>query len=202
MGTPAEKEVREPRAPAPVDPGLWVEAHGDAMYRYALLRLGSPDLAEEAVQEAMVSALKALETFQGRSSERTWLIGILRHKVLDVIRSRRRERDGAAEMARLLETRDAAFRDDGRWAQRVASSSLGGSAERAELRQALLDRIGRLPPAMREAFCLRELDGLDSAVVCEIMGISPTNLWTLIHRAKVRLREALESDGHGRGANS
>ncbi|MEZ6242654.1 MAG: sigma-70 family RNA polymerase sigma factor [Phycisphaerales bacterium] len=186
---------------APADPGVWLDEHGDVMYRYALLRLGAEDQAEDAVQEALLAAIGALNTFDGRSSIRTWLIGILRHKVLDQLRRRRREHPIAEDLAGVLDHRDEAFRADGQWKGRISPSEPGpeGRADRAELRRALVRRIAQLPEAMRETFCLRELDGLDSQSVCEILGITPTNLWTIIHRAKLRLREGLEEDGFGRG---
>ena len=69
----------------------WVDRHGDCLYRYALLRLGTPELAADVVQETFLEALRAQGSFAGRSSERTWLIGILRHKILDHFRKSGRE---------------------------------------------------------------------------------------------------------------
>ena len=71
---------------AVTDPEDWVDRHGDALYRYALLRLRSPDLAADVVQETFLEALRARSSFSGRSSERTWLVGILRHKIVDHLR--------------------------------------------------------------------------------------------------------------------
>lgn len=156
------------------------------MYRYALLRLGAPELAEDAVQEALLGAIASRGRFEGRSRERTWLIGVLRHKVLDEIarQSRQRRRVGEAPSERA---------PDASWTRLPA-----GAAERVELRRALAGRIAQLPSPMREAFCLRELDGLKTETVCEILRLTPTNLWTIIHRAKRRLQRGLEEDGYGR----
>ena len=68
------------------EPEAWVDRHGDVLYRYALLRLRSPELAADVVQETFLEALRAWESFAGRSTERTWLIGILRHKIVDQLR--------------------------------------------------------------------------------------------------------------------
>src|SRR5271157_351659 len=76
------------------DPETWVDRYGDSLYRYALLRLRFPDLAADVVQETFLEALRARGSFAGRSSERTWLIGILRHKIVDQIR--RSGRDAAS----------------------------------------------------------------------------------------------------------
>ena len=161
------------------------------MFRFALTRLGDPDRAEDAVQEAFAAAFADASSFEGRSTIRTWLIGILRNKVLDQIR-----RDAVERRARERIQRSGGggtFLGDDRPGERPSRSPwpAPGTPERAEL-HALLDRCVReLPPTMREAFCLRVLDGLDSERVCEILGISPTNLWTMVHRAKVRLRRSV-----------
>src|SRR5208337_254601 len=76
---------------AVTDPEDWVDRHGDGLYRYALLRLRSPDLAADVVQETFLAALCARSSFSGRSSERTWLVGILRHRIVDHLRKVRRE---------------------------------------------------------------------------------------------------------------
>ncbi|MHC4945232.1 MAG: RNA polymerase sigma factor, partial [Planctomycetota bacterium] len=74
------------------DPATWVDEHGDALYRFAITRLKDPEAAEEIVQETFLAALKAKDSFKGRSSERTWLIGILKNKVIDHFRKMSRER--------------------------------------------------------------------------------------------------------------
>lgn len=182
--TPSQSQIVE--AIAPGEPARWLDEHGDAMYRYALTRLGSPELAEDAMQEALLGAIRSRGRFQGRSQERTWLIGILRHKVLDQITSQSRER-------RALSPGSPEDGPAPGWTRLPTSAP-----ERAELRAALTSRIAQLPSPMREAFCLRELDGLNTASVCEILRLTPTNLWTMIHRAKRRLQQGLEKDGFGR----
>ncbi len=160
----------------------WLEEHGDALYRYAMLRLGDPDSAQDAVQETLLAAMQGEGTFEGRSKERTWLIGILRHKVLDILRRR----------ARSIQPDDpmAFEKGHGRTAP-VHWHRVEDESERRELRRLLYDRIRDLPEMQRLALCLRELDGMKTEEVCKILGITPTNLWTLIHRAKLRLREDL-----------
>ncbi len=171
----------------------WLDEHGDALYRYALLRLGDHARAEDAVQEALLAALQAKGGFRGESSERTWLTGILRHKVLDALRSRSREARWIELARSTAESRDPRFSDEGWWTepQHAPRSPL----DREEARRALSKAIGELPEAMREVFCLRELDGVSTAQVCELLGLTPTNVWTLVHRAKLKLRTALADSG-------
>ena len=75
-----------------IDPARWVDEYGDYLYRYALARLHEDSAAQDAVQETFLAAVKGAEKFTGRSSEKTWLVGILKHKVVDYIRKASRER--------------------------------------------------------------------------------------------------------------
>lgn len=162
------------------DPARWVALHGEAMFAYARLRLGDSDAAEEAVQEALLAAYRSKDRFDERSSERTWLIGVLRHKVLDRIRKDQRE----AEVSE-----DLRWFKRGHWAQR--QKKWPGTLEDAEIRGTVIKAMEALPDQMRRALVLREIDQIPSETVCEILGVSRTNLWTLIHRGKLRLRRAV-----------
>ncbi len=170
------------------DPSRWVELHGDAMFRFAMLRVKRADIAEEAVQDAFLAALTARSSFDGRSSERTWMIGILRYKLIDLLRKRQRDSDrivsaGAAETSMF---------DHGIWIQRPKDWNLAASdVEGEEFQRVLGGCVEALPGPMREAFCLRILDEIPSDDVCKCLDVTATNLWTLVHRAKLRLRACL-----------
>jgi RNA polymerase sigma-70 factor (ECF subfamily) len=184
------------------DPGLWVDLHGDFLYRYALMRLRDPDLAADVVQETFLEALRARESFTGRSSERTWLVGVLKHKVVDAIRkaARRRAADQAlafeaeAELARVEVAARGEFDRRGHW--RVGPAPWRGDpardAETQEFWAAFGRCLAKLPPAVADAFTLRELDDLDAAEVQEILGVNATTLWARLHRARTLLRRCLE----------
>ncbi len=171
----------------------WLDQHGDAMYGYARLRLSRTDLAEDAVQEALLAAVTNASTFEGRSHERTWLIGILRYKVLDILRKEHRERTVSLDAPECGS--DGVFRNG--WFTSVIEDWSGTNRDpvaQAELRTGLVAAIEALPPTMRSALCLREIDGLPTEAVCDVLGVTPTNLWTLVHRAKARCRDYLQSD--------
>jgi len=159
------------------------------MFAYARLRLGDDAGAEDAVQEALLGALTAER--RGGSSERTWLIGILRHKVLDALR--RQSRASALDVREALKEGGKPF-VLGLWRKKQTESdvaALEGFSDE-ELARALRREVERLPVAMRRALILREIDGLDAKTVSKVLGLSTTHVWTLVHRAKVRLRERLE----------
>ncbi len=174
-----------------VDPTRWVAEHGDALYAYARLRLGSDADAEDAVQETLVAALDALTEFRGDAAQRTWLIGILRHKVLDTIRRRARDERFRAALTRSIDADEPTFAR-GSFVDRLPlDTDPDGPAEAAEQRRRIREALEGLPEPMRIAVCLRELDGLDSETIGSILDVSRPNVWTLVHRAKTRLRAAL-----------
>ena len=175
-----------------IDPAQWVDRHGDVLYRFALARLRSPELAENAVQETFVAALRARDAFSGRSSERTWLVGILKRKVVDHFRAQSREEPVEDADAALDATR-ALFDERGRWTVGPSAWSAPDAAfEKAEFWRALDDCLAALPPRLRDVFALREVDGLETDDVCVALDVSANNLWVMLHRARARLRRCLE----------
>ncbi|GAB6062016.1 sigma-70 family RNA polymerase sigma factor [Deferrisoma palaeochoriense] len=175
------------------DPAEWVDRYGDLLYRYALARVADPEVARDLVQETLVAGLRNRESFGGRSDPRTWLVGILRHKILDHFRRTSREAldDGADPEAE-------AFGADGRW--RTPLGWMADPARLAEGRgfwQALVRCLRGVPPRQAAAFVLRELEGLDTEALCQEMGITPTNAWVLLHRARLALRRCLAEEGFG-----
>ena len=191
------KEQRAKEAPTP-DPAAWVDEHGDYLYRYALFRLRDAGAAEDVVQEALLAALQARHSFAGRGSERTWLGGILKHKITDHFRRMGREAplpqqgdEGPAhdEFFRAGEWQD-------HWKVEYAPTDWHASpaalAEQHEFWLVFQDCLGPLPRRTASAFMLREVDGLTSEEICEVLGVKVNNLWVMLHRARVHLRRCLE----------
>jgi len=157
-----------------------LDSHRDAMLRFARRRIRDADLAEDAVQDAMASAVAALGNFHGQSALRTWLIGILAHKIQDTFRREHR-------YVRLYGEADAdaiaiAPLDEGR-----DSADPFASVARQRLGQALHGEIDALPPSLREVFRLQVLEGAPTAEVCRQLRISEANCWVRLHRARKRL---------------
>jgi RNA polymerase sigma-70 factor (ECF subfamily) len=181
-----------------IDPARWLEEHGDALYAFAMSRLRNPAQAEDAVQETFLAAMKGKERFSGRSSERTWLIGILKHKIIDYFRKHGREQ--TYEDTETLEAFEREhFREDGHW--RAAPGSLGMEpsklVENREFWEVLHACVGGLKPAHRDVFTLREMDGRDGGDICAVLGISPSNLWVTLYRARMQLRTCLQKNWFG-----
>jgi RNA polymerase sigma-70 factor (ECF subfamily) len=177
-----------PARPRLPEPGEWLDRYGDALYGYALDRLRQPHEAEEAVQETLLAALQARADFHGRSHPRTWLIGILKHKVMDRMRAAARQ-DRAIDLADL----DAWFDARGKWRRRPRHwDDPAAATERSEFWSVVRGCLARLPARMAEAFTLRTLDDEAAAEVCRELAISPANLWVLLHRARLQLVRCLE----------
>lgn len=158
-----------------------------------MLRLGRADEAEDAVQEALLGAVTASRdaerAFAGRSAERTWLIGILRHKVLDTLR--RRGRSGVGGDPADLESCGCGAGETWLGYRKQPWPEAKRAEDGAAFRAAVREALAELPEPMRLAVVLREIDGVSGAEACEVLGVTPTNLWTLVHRGKARLRERL-----------
>jgi RNA polymerase sigma-70 factor (ECF subfamily) len=174
--------------PSLPEPAEWLNQFGDELYRFALSRLRRPHDAEDVVQETLLAAFKSQSQYEGRSHPRTWLMGILKSKIMDRLRSAARQAV-EADPADL----DAWFDESGHW--RKAPKRWGDPAafvERTEFWQVVRDCLSKLPPRMAEAFTLRTIDEQGGEEVCRELAITPTNLWVLLHRARLRLVRCLE----------
>jgi RNA polymerase sigma-70 factor (TIGR02943 family) len=183
---PAEED--SPCGQSLPDPGEWLQRYGDALYRYALARLRRSHEAEEAVQETLLAAFKARHQFQERSVPLTWLIGILKRKIVDRMRAAARK-PADTDPADLDAWFDASnhWREPlGRWADPAQF------AERSEFWQVVRGCLAKLPGRMAEAFTLRTINDQEPAEVCRDLAISPENLWVLLHRARLRLTRCLQ----------
>lgn len=175
-------------------PDQWLGLYGDALYRYALARVRDPDLAADLLQETLLAALKAKDNFMGQASEQTWLTGILKHKMIDYFRKTSREKTDTMGDESADHENSGFFDEKGSWQIDLSSWSMPDKAlEREEFMAILQQCIDRLPPKMAQAFMLRELDGLDSEKICEVMGLSSlNNFWVMLSRVRVQLRHCLD----------
>lgn len=178
------------------DPSTWVDDHGDALYRFALLRVRDPHSAEDLVQDTFIAALEGLEGFQGGSSVRTWLIGILKHKILDQFRKGAREIVSADLTALESETEDETFNRLEQWRQAPGTwrDTPDKLLEDKEFWKVFVRCMDGLPESFRRAFALRELDGLNTEEICKILEVTTTNLWVMLHRARAKLRNCLDNN--------
>ena len=175
-----------------IDASQWVDRYGDILYRYTLVRVKSPDTAEEIVQTTLFSALQSAGSFEGRSSEKSWLFGILKHKILDHFREQKKFRtfDLAPEDDRDPFEYDAT----GHWKEMPQKWDFNPEkvAENQQLAQALAHCMDGLSDKFRQVFVLKEIEGVTTEEICNDFNIKPTNLWVILHRARNQLKKCLE----------
>jgi RNA polymerase sigma-70 factor (TIGR02943 family) len=173
--------------------------HRTYLLRYARLQLRNDAWAEDAVSETLLAALAKPQSFGNRSQLKTWLVGILKHKVIDVLRQRQREvaldpqdDDGGDELDNL------AFRADGHFAQQPADWGDPEQSLRSRQFLTVLEACtDKLPAAMGRVFLMREWLEMSSEEICKELALTPTNLYVQLHRARLRLRECLELNWFG-----
>ena len=180
-------------------PERWLDEHGAALYKYALVHTRDEHRAEEAVQETLLAALQARDRFTGSASVRTWLIGILKHKIMDMFRRDAREvaldePDEVAEEAALEDS----FAPDGHWSARLADWGDPVKALESSQFMSILQRcLDALPPRLARLFWLREVMEENTENICKELTITPTNLWTMLHRSRLGLRQCLDRNWVG-----
>lgn len=183
----------EPRS----NPRAWLERHGDALYRFALARVRSADAAEDLVQETLLAAWRGRAEFAGHSSEQTWLTAILKRKIVDWLRHRIRERVSIVADAEPDEFDNTLFTRCGEWKtppERWGRSDPTNRIEREEFWVALHACLGKLPSRLHDVFVLRYLDEVAAAETCQELGVTPSNLWVMLHRARLRMWSCLSEN--------
>ena len=180
--------------PASSDPSEWVDRYGDYLFRYAMLRLRDRSAAEDLVQETFLAALKSRGSFTGGSSEATWLVGVLKHKIADHFR--RQALEAPLEDADLREQPDpSVFDASGHWTSGPAD--WGGNPADLYREGKFLEQFRKclsgLSPNHANAFTLREIEGAETGEICKVLNVTETNLWVILHRARMQLRRCLET---------
>jgi len=174
-----------------------LETHRRYLLRVAQLQLRDGDLAEDVVQDTLLAALKARDGFTGRSTVKTWLTGILKHKIVDAIRQRQRQPlvMAALEDETDLDDFDPLFKDNGAWA---APPAEWGDPENALNRRQFFDVmevcLEKLPPNTARVFIMREVMDLTTEEICKELSITANNLWVILYRARMALRLCLEQN--------
>ena len=167
------------------------------MLRLALPHVESRAIAEEVVQEAWLTVLRSLDRFEGRSSLRTWVLGIVVNLARSRARSERRSTALSEPGGPVVHSDRFLAADHPRWPHHWATEPVTWATPERELlagesRKVILDAIDALPAAQREVLVLRDLEGVAAADVCNILGLTDTHQRVLLHRARSRVRHALE----------
>jgi RNA polymerase sigma-70 factor (TIGR02943 family) len=189
-------EVFEPHL---INPHQWVAKHADYLYTYAITRVNDAEQARDLVQETFLAALEKINKFEGRSTERTWLMAILKNKVIDVYRKRA---SGLAKNTEALitedEEQDFFNRDYGNWKVEHWPQEFGieddNALENKEFIHILQKCMQKLPGLWLSVFTMKHMDDQPTETICSELKVTPANFWVIIHRTKVNLRSCLQKN--------
>lgn len=181
-----------------VNPQKWVDEHADYLYSFAYYRVNNKELAEDLVQDTFTAALKSLHNFQGKSSERTWLVTILRNKVIDYYRKKSTKNEVNVVDG---EVYDYFFDNEGKkdsWKQESRPQNWSNFTENVieqnEFRGVFNKCLEKLPEKYSIIFSLKNIEGVSSEEICKDLNLSKSNYWVIMHRAKLMLRDCLETN--------
>ena len=172
---------------------IWLEEHGNYLFSYALLRVKDTHLAEDLAQETLLAAITAKNTFSNQSTIRTWLIGILKHKLIDHFRRKGREvaigdlidQDEGDNLERF-------FKANGRWIEKPDVFPNPELAfQQKEFWKVFQQCLSGLKPKQVEVFLAKEIHGMSNEDICRDFALSQTNVWVLMHRARLSLSKCL-----------
>jgi len=156
------------------------------------VRVNDPDAAQEIVQVTLLAALESNKSFEGRSSEKSWLFGILKHKVLDYFR--RLKKYKTFDLLPEDDTDPFDYQPDGHWKALPVDWELDPekALENTQLVKVLARCMDKLPEKFLRIFVLKEIENLSSEEICNEFNVKPINLWVILHRVRNQLKKCLE----------
>jgi len=177
-----------------INPNKWIDLYSDYLFNFTITRVKDRETAQDLVQETFFAGLKSMKNFKGQASERTWLISILKRKIIDHYRKINSNK-GKAEVRMNL---NFDGENEGDWLeQRVADpydKTAENNLENTELGLAIHNCISKLPSKQAKVFKMKTLLGYDTETICNELGITASNLWVLIHRARTSLASCMEKN--------
>ena len=177
-----------------LNPDKWVKLHADYLYNYTISRINNQETAKDIVQETFFAALKAKDNFQGKASERTWLIAILKRKIIDHYRKINSVK-GRAEVKMNFY---ADGEREGEWIEERVPSAWNSEIEKViennELSEVLEKCISKLPKKYEMVFRMKTIQQFETEEICKELEITSSNLWVIIHRARTQLRKCMEDN--------
>lgn len=176
-----------------IDPTKWVDRYSDYLFNYTIVRVNDREVANDLISETFLAGLKSMKNFKGESTERTWLISILKRKIVDYYRKINSNK-GRAEVKVNYNSNE----DEGDWLEEqiadLSDKTAEDTMENEELGMAILECLDQLNEKQATIFKMKTIDGIDTDAICNEFNISPSNLWVIIHRARTSLAKCLEKN--------
>ena len=172
----------------------WIDNYADYMYNYAIVRVNDSDLAKDLVQDTFFAGLKSAKNFQGKSTERTWLVSILKRKIIDHYRKINSKKGKAEVRMNFYEDGE----NEGNWIEERVPQSWNNQSEKSienqELKTQLESCIDALPEKYGMVFRMKTIQEFETEEICKELDITASNLWVIIHRARTQLRKCMEDN--------
>ena len=172
----------------------WIDNYADYMYNYAVVRVNDGDLAKDLVQDTFFAGLKSAKNFQGRSTERTWLVSILKRKIIDHYRKINSIKGQAEVRMNFYDNGE----NEGNWLEERVPQSWDNQSEKSieneELKSQLASCIDALPEKYGMVFRMKTIQEFETEEICKELDITASNLWVIIHRARTQLRKCMEDN--------
>ena len=177
-----------------INPDKWIERYSDYLFNYTISRVNDREMAQDLVQDTFFAGLKSMRNFKGEASERTWLVSILKRKIIDHYRKINSAK-GQAEVKMKFGGDDE---ENGNWLEQRVADPFDRTAEddleNTELGLAIHKCIDKLTPKQAKVFKMKTLLGYDTEAICNELDITASNLWVIIHRARTALAGCLEDN--------
>ncbi len=177
-----------------LNPNKWIDLYADYLFNFTISRVNDKEVAQDLVQETFLAALKSMNNFKGEASERTWLISILKRKIIDYYRKINSNK-GQAEV-RIKYNND--FETEGDWLEEHVADPYDKTAEdiiqNTELGEAILNCLSKLPEKHAEVFRMKTIEGMETEEICKELNITASNLWVIIHRARTAMASCLKEN--------
>lgn len=175
-----------------LNPNKWIDLYADYLFNYTISRVNDREIAQDLVQDTFLAALKSMKNFKGEANERTWLISILKRKIIDYYRKINSNK-GKAEI-RITSNNDS--ETDGDWLEERVADPLDKTAEdtmqNTELGEAIFNCLAKLPEKQAEVFRMKTIEGIETEDICNELNITASNLWVIIHRARTAMASCLK----------
>jgi RNA polymerase sigma-70 factor (TIGR02943 family) len=180
-----------------LNPRQWVATHADYLYAYAITRINDEEQAHDLVQDTFLAALERSASFEGKSSERTWLTAILKNKIVDIYRKKSSGLKPVTIKDPDMEPENF-FGEDGHWLSEFGPKEFGitdnDRLEKKEFEQILQKCLSRLPVLWKAVFTMKHIDEEETNTICTELKVTSSNFWVIIHRAKLNLRACLQKN--------
>lgn len=176
-----------------IDPNKWIDLYSDYLFNYTITRVSDREIAQDLVSETFLAGLKSMKNFKGEASERTWLISILKRKIIDHYRKINSNK-GKAEVR--INYNDS--ESEGDWLEERVADPYDKTAEDTlqnnELGDAIHNCLGKLPQKQADVFKMKTILNYETEVICNELNITASNLWVIIHRARTAMAECLKQN--------